>query len=89
MNRTIVEETQIIQIMISASIENLDKYYEYPSIQHNDHTFSAPKSLSSTRKTPQFNTPLSSTHPSLQHQKPLGLTHPSVQDLKPVSSTHI
>ena len=36
------------------------------SVQHKDHTFSAPKclSLSSTPKT------LSSTHPSAQHQKP-------------------
>ena len=53
----------------------------FPSVQH----------ISSTPKTPQFNTPLSSTPktsqfntktPSVPHQKPLSSTHPLVKTVK-------
>ena len=49
--------------------------FDTPSVQHisstqKDHSFLAPKSLSSTPKTPQFN-----TTPSVPLQKPLSSTH--------------
>ena len=47
---------------------------ENPSVQHNP--------LSSTLKTPQYN-----TTPSVPHPKTLSSTDPSVQDQKPLSST--
>ena len=51
---------------------------EYPSVPHRPPQFNTkitpfqhPKSLSSTPKTPQFNTPLSSTSRSVQHNPQL------------------
>ena len=54
-----------------------------PSVQHKRATpFQPPKSLSSTPKTPQFNTPLSSkpktlrsAQSSVQHQKPFSSSY--------------
>ena len=48
------------------------------SVQHKDHTFSAPK-------VPHFHI----ENPSVPYRKSLSSTHPSVPHQKPVSSTHL